>query len=471
MQVSIIGSGRIGLSLGAALAGAGISTIMTDKDPAKKRSVTDGLLPFYEPGLEEAIKNVQSHLSWSGANRDILSADFIFLCLSAPVNKAGEMDLTEVFEWAALLAGHKAINKERLLIVKSTFPTGANKKIQDIVSKAGIAVVTCPEFLRQGQALKDLASPERLVIGARDIPTGEKLEGLYKKFSRPKKVIHTDPETAELAKLACNSFLAVKISFINEFSGLCEPIGGNARHLREILAGDSRIGEKFLSPGLGYGGPCLPKDLQMALQEGKKGKQSLPLLEGAQKTNASLPSLFFKKIWERYKSLKNIPLAFWGLSFKKNTDDLKNSPALDLLEKLLSAGAELHVYDPFFAKRGFSCPINEAQSIRSQDKRSQNFDLEACFKDSVLRKDQMAFLRQKMLSGKMFFYKTAKESLDNRQGLIVGSDDDEFCQISLSVLRKSLAEPFLVDGRSIFSAESLKKEGFSFYQRGRLFIQ
>lgn len=459
MKISIIGSGRVGLSLGAVLAQSGHEVFMTDKDFSKKQAVNAQAIPFYEEGLEDCIKKNQSRLKWTRYTETILSADIIFLCLSTPLTKKGDMLLTEVFNWVQLIAENT--KKEKLLVIKSTFPLGTNKKIQNIVSKqqAKLSVISCPEFLRQGQALKDLHFPERLVIGCREPKLGKQLEEFYKTFSQPKKVIHTDPETAELAKLACNSFLAVKISFANEWAGLCEQVGGNPKELKLILGSDSRIGKDFLNPGLGYGGYCLPKDVQLSIQEGKKRNQNLKLLKSAQEINNSLTKTFFEKILDYHKNLKNIPLAFWGISFKKGTNDLKNSPALDLLCRLLSAGAELHVYDPLFVKEQVFVLLDKKLSRLSKRDKFKGF-----FKKSY--QEPMAFLKQKILSGKLLFHKEPLDSLKDRQGLIVGSDWEEFQQISLSDIKKRLSKAFIVDARGLFSIEELKKNNFSFYQRG-----
>ena len=235
MKISIIGSGRVGLSFGALLAKSGFQVLMTDKDPTKKQSVTAEALAFYEPDLQDCIKHNQANLEWTRYTEKILSSDFIFFCLSAPFNKKGVMDLKEVLNWAELIAENT--KKEKYLIIKSTFPIGTNTDIQKIAleKKAPLFVITCPEFLRQGQALKDLSSPERLVIGSREIKAGKKLEEFYTKFSSPKRIIHTDPETAELSKLACNAYLATKISFINEFAGLCEQVKGDPKKLQIVL--------------------------------------------------------------------------------------------------------------------------------------------------------------------------------------------------------------------------------------------
>ena len=454
MKISIIGSGRVGLSLGAVMAQAGLKVLMTDKDYEKKEAVLNGLLPFYEPDLENSLKNNQ--VEWTRYTEKILSADFIFLCLSTPLDKQGELDLKEVLNWAHLIAD--SAKKEKFLIIKSAFPVGTARQIHNIAreKKSKLEVIACPEFLRQGQALKDLSYPQRLVIGARTLKAGKKLEDIYKKFSKPKQFIHTDLETAELGKLACNSFLTVKISFINEMAVLCESLKGDIKKLQQILGSDKRIGPYFLNPGLGFGGYCLPKDLQMSLLEGKKFKQSLRLLKSAQIVNQEITKSFFKKIQEHYKNLKNIPLAFWGISFKKKTDDLKNSPALDLLCQLLKAGVELSVYDPLF--------VGEKVSLFFDKKRIQKLY-------SPQNRDQILLLRQKILSGKVFFHPSARESLNNKRGLIIGADHQEFQKIPLSEIKKRLKEPFMADGRHLFPAEDLKKEGFSFYQRGCHFTQ
>lgn len=468
MKISIIGSGRIGLSLGSVLAQSGYKVFMTDKDLAKKKSVTGETLFFYEPELQDCIKKNQNSLEWTRYIEKIISSDLIFFCLNVPLNKAGDSDLTEVLDWTQLISENT--KKEKLLIIKSTFPVGTNKKMQAIAKEKAVPlfVITCPEFLRQGQALKDISFPERLVIGSRDLKTGKKLEKFYKSFTKPKSIIHTEPETAELSKLACNSFLATKISFINELAGLCEHIKGDPKKLQLILGTDSRIGKDFLNPGLGYGGYCLPKDIQLAIREGQKTNQNMNLLKSVQQINDSLIDSFFQKIIQHYKNLKAIPLAFWGISFKKNTDDLKNSPALSLLCKLLKAGAEIHVYDPLFIKEKVFMFLKKSM----ENSQKQTFNLKNVFKGSTPQKeDQIKFLKQKILKGKVSFHKTALESLKDKQGLIIGSDCEEFKQIPLSEIKKELSKPFLMDSRNLFSIEDLKKEGFYFYQRGFSFIE
>ena len=460
MNISIIGSGRVGLSLGAVLARSGFQVFMTDKDPLKKQAVQALNLPFFEPKLKEVLKNNQSCIEWTRYTEKIVSSDFIFFCLSLPVGRKGWPDLNPVFEWVRLIA--KEANREKYLILKSTFPLGTNKKIQEIVSeqKTPLYIITCPEFLRQGQALKDLSYPERLVIGTEELKSGKKLEGIYKKFSQPKQVIYTDPQTAELAKLACNAFLSVKISFINEWAGLCEKTKGDMSKLQLILSSDSRIGQNFLTPGLGYGGYCLPKDMNLSLQEGRNRNQKMSLLESAQQINSLRVKFFFDKILSYYKNLNRGSLAFWGIRFKKNTDDLKNSPALNLLCRLLKAGAELHVYDPLFVEERVFFLFDKKAHPENKG-HTQNLLKKFC-----LQEEDVDFLRKKIFQGQVVFYKKALKSLERRQGLIVASDCDEFKQIPLLEIKKKLSQAFLVDGRGVFLAEDLKKAKFCFYQAG-----
>ena len=440
MTISIIGSGRVGFSLGVIMAKAGHSVLLTDKDPGKKQ-LFEGNIPFYEPQLESYFQSHKENLRWTRQVDLILSSDYVFFCLSFPYDKKGATELTELLEWMKLVPEGKTV------ILKSTCPLGTYQKIEKALKGEKRTLIICPEFLREGQALQDLMSPERLVIGTKNKPAGKKLEELYKTFCKPKKVIHSDPETVELSKLACNSFLGTKISFINEWAGLCESVGGDIKKLREILGSDSRIGDSFLTPGLGYGGYCLPKDMKLAEFEAKNRKYKLKILEKVQDLNEELPQFFFEKIKSYYKTLNKIPLAFWGISFKKNTDNLKNSPALKLMFFLLKAGVKLHVYDPLFTKE------NAMKIFKNQKK-------------TDFKNKELDYLVKKIFQGNIFFYKSAEESLENREGLIVAGDSDEFKNFSLDTIKNKLNRAFLVDGRSLYSKDLLKEKGFSYYQRG-----
>ena len=387
--------------------------------------------------------------------------------MSFPCDKKGNSDLTKFLEWVKLLLEDKAApqqnktslknktntrntaEKSKTLVIKSTCPIGAYKKIEELVEGANISVIVCPEFLREGQALQDLSEPERLVIGSKNKESGRELEKFYKTFCKPKKIIYSDPQTVELSKLACNSFLGAKISFINEWAGLLESVGGDIKNLQEILGSDSRIGDSFLTPGLGYGGYCLPKDINLAVLSAKNRKHKMRILEKVQEHNEELPQLFFQKIKQYYKKLTKVSLAFWGISFKKNTDNLRNSPALKLIYFLLKDGAVLHIYDPLFTKE------NVMKLFKKQ-------------KDIDFKNKELDYLVKKIFQGKVFFYKSAGETLYEREGLVVAGDSDEFKKVSLDVIKSRLIQPFLVDGRSFYSGSELKKKGFFYYQRGEL---
>ena len=447
MTVSIIGSGRVGVCLGAVIARSGQSVWMTDKDLSRKQIFNNAQPPFYEPKLSAYLSTDKSRLKWTRQVDLIVSSQIIFFCLSLACQKTGELDLTELLEWVKLTL--EGSTEEKILVIKSTCPLGTYKKIEEIIKGKGkkISAVICPEFLREGQAIQDLSYPERIVIGSKDISAGKKLEAFYKTFCQTKEIIHSNPETAELSKLACNSFLAVKISFINEWAGLCEKIGGDIQKLRMILGSDSRIGCDCLIPGLGYGGYCLPKDVKLAIASAHKKSYKMRLLQNTQKINDGLTGIFFKKIKGHYKKLKGVSLAFWGISFKKNTDNTRNSPALHLLYRLLKAGVSLHVYDPLFIKE------NVAKIFENQ-------------KNKDFKSKELDYLVKKIFAGKVFFYKSAVESLKGRQGLVVAGDSDEFKSVSLETIKNKLSSAFLVDGRSLYSKKELKDKGFSFYQRG-----
>ena len=448
MTVSIIGSGRVGLCLGVVIAKSGHSVLLTDKKPQKKQLI-EGNIPFYEPQLNSYVQSNKSRLKWTRQVDLILSSDWIFFCLSFPVDKKGAVDLTELLEWIKLIPESETNAENKTLIIKSTCPLGTYQKIENIIQGKKISAVICPEFLREGQAIQDLMQPDRVVIGSKNKTVGKKLEDFYKTFCQPKQIIHSNPETVELSKLASNSFLGTKISFINEWAGLCETVGGDIKDLQRVLGSDPRIGDSFLTPGLGYGGYCLPKDLKLAELEAKNKKYTMKMLEKVQEINEELPLLFFKKIKLYYKKLNKVSLAFWGISFKKDTDNLRNSPALKLIYLLLKAGVKLHIYDPLFTK----------ENVIKIFKNQQNAD----FKNK-----ELDYLVKKIFQGTVLFHQSAEKSLNNQEGLIVGGDSDEFKNFSLDEIKSRLAQPFLVDGKSLYSSSALKEKGFSYYQRGGL---
>ena len=471
----IVGAGRVGLCLAGLMARAKIHVLINDKNPLRKKTALGGDLPFFEPDLQALLKENQSHLKWAGQREDLLLADIIFFCMSAPFHPQKGLNLKEIFALTQWLA--EKSKKNQLLVIKSSFPPGTHKQMRKIIraEQSALSPIVCPEFLRQGQALKDILQPERLVIGASHREEAKSLEAFYKSFCRPKRVFHTDPETAELSKLASNAFLALKISFANHIAALSEPIGAKPQEISQILGADPRIGSEFLTPGLGYGGACLPKDLKLTLLEAQKRGQNIKLLKAVEELNKKLPEAFCHKIKRRFKgNLQGVPLAFWGLSFKKNTEDLKNSPAFELICRLLKEGALIRLYDPLFTGKKSGVPL------LLKAKKAQDLKQTACLKpfnatnsktDSLLKaakKAPLDFLKQKIKEGALAPSSSAASSLIGQKGLIIGSNWDEF-KIPLPEIKKRLTQAFIADGRGLFSPEDLKAQGFAFCQQGLFF--
>lgn len=428
MQIAIIGAGRVGLCLGASLAEKGSNIIFIDKDEQKIKELSQQKFGFYELNLEETLKKHWSQLQWSHDLQQAQSCKFLFLSLSTKILEQGQPDLLETFKLCEKIARQN--QNKRILIIKSTFPVGSQRKISDLTQKhnPNLHIVSCPEFLKQGQALQDIKEGYRLVIGSRDKKIAQQVEELYKTFYKGK-IIHSNPETAEMSKLASNSFLALKISFINELSRFCEKFNIQKEDLKTILGADKRIAPEFLESGLGFGGSCLPKDLNMLVEQAQSLNVEMNLLQTTQQINTGQVDHFLEAIKHAFPTLKGRHFAFWGLSFKEDTDDVRCSPALNLAQKLLNEGCELKVYDPLISKK----------------------DILALFEN------------QKNLQ----VYENLKDSLSHQEALIVANKSKEFLSLSLKEIKQSLKNPFIVDARNLFLAEELVRAGFDFYQAGQ----
>ena len=429
MKISIIGSGRVGLALGLSMARAGHRVVFTDKDQIRLRKLSQGTLPFYEPHLKEIFKASRKNCQWTRHLSEICSSSVLFFTFSTAIKTNGDFDISDVLNWTKVIRDNT--NTEKIIVLKSTFSPGTHKAVCQLLDKARhLQVVTCPEFLKTGQAIHDIQQPDRIVMGCRNQNTGEKLTHLYKTFSKGK-ILYTSPETAELGKFTCNSYLGMKISFINEMAGLASHFQANMKDLKQIIVTDSRINPHFLEAGLGFGGSCLSKDIKHLIYKGQKRGWNTPLLKAVLQVNKKQGMGFFRQIKKHFKSLQGRQLTFWGLTFKNHTDDLTNSPALGLAKKLLSEGACLKIYDPFIESRhrpSVFGPIPET----------------AKSKPSVR------------------FYNSAKASLKNSEALVCGSAVS--ADISLKEIRQHLS--FIVDGRNVFRPEELQKQGFVFYQAG-----
>ena len=433
MNISIIGAGRIGLVLGASLADKGYLVLLTDRDSQKLKSLSQGHIPFFEPGLKNLLKKNRSRLKWTEDSREIISSKMIFLTLSLPVKSNGDFDLSGVKDWT-----HRIIHqtqREKFLILKSTLPPGTNRILQTLAEKADVPlqVITCPEFLRQGQALHDIQNPYRTIIAGPSPPINKKVAKLYRTFSKGP-VIFTSPETAEIGKLAANSFLALKISFINLMANLSEHFNTDGEDLREILGLDPRIGHHFLQSGLGFGGSCLPKDLKHLIFQGRRQGIPMKLLKEVDALNRERVEHFFSRIKQQHKNLTDKTYALWGLGFKPDTDDIRFSPSLFLAQKLLKAGAQLKIFDPVLTKESL-LPL-----FRLPEKKG--------------------------VKARITFYKTPLSSLKSAHGLIIGTSWKGLEKIPLKEIKAHLKTPFIIDGRGVFNAGELQKKRFTVYQAG-----
>ena len=413
------------------MASKGYSILFTDRDFKKLESFSQGEIPFYEPGMKNLLLKNKSRLKWIENPKKIISSKVIFLTLSLPVKIDGDFDLSGVKNWTRQIIRHT--QKEKILILKSTLPLGTNRALQGLADRAGVPlhVVTCPEFLRQGQALHNIQNPDRIVIAGPSSEINKKVARIYRSFSSGS-VIFTSPETAEISKLAANSFLALKISFINLMANMAEKFPVDMRDLQDILGLDPRIGKAFLQSGLGFGGSCLPKDLKHLIFQGRKQSLPMKLLKEVEALNQQRASHFFQQIKKKSRTFTNKTYALWGMSFKPDTDDVRYSPSVLLAQELLSAGAKLQIFDPLFKKEWASL-----------------------FKESSGKKPT-----------KVTFHNTPLAALKSTHGLIIGTDWNGFQKIPLRKIKAQLKTSFIIDGRGVFNAKKLTEEGFSVYQAG-----
>jgi UDPglucose 6-dehydrogenase len=446
MKLAFIGTGYVGLVTGTCMAELGHTVICVDIDKKKIAGIQKGIMPIYELGLEELVeKNVkENRLSFTASVGDaIREADVVFSAVGTPEDKkTGKADLRYVFSVAETFGknlnglvkpgktGHGVNYK--ILVNKSTVPVGTADKCRDIVlhaskGKCEFDVVSNPEFLREGAAIKDFLNPDRVVVGVSGERAKEVMEKIYRPIARAgRPVMMTDIRSAELIKYASNAFLATKITFINEIANFCEKAGANVKEVAKGMGADSRIGSRFLYAGIGYGGSCFPKDVQALMQTGKEYGSQFTIIEAADKVNdlQKLRPLEFLK--HHYKSLKGKTIAIWGLSFKPRTDDVREAPALYIVEALLKAGAKVRVFDPV-----------AMESFR------------AMFPDKRVQYGESAY--------------AVAEKAD---ALLVMTEWDEFRTVEYPELASRMRSRVIVDGRNIFERKEAEAEGFVYFGIG-----
>lgn len=435
MNVTIVGTGYVGLVTGCCFADSGNKVICVDNDADKVAAMEKGHIPIYEPGLEEImLRNMKAgRLSFTiDLAAGVSDSDVVFLALPTPPQEDGSADLSAVLAVAGELGAHLP-GKYCVIVDKSTVPVGTAEAVGAKISDSGgkdFDVVSNPEFLREGFAVKDFTEPERVVVGVSSKEAEETMRELYAPFTDDERPLYvTDPVTAELAKYAANSFLVTKISFMNEMSHLCELMGADVDVLRQAIGSDSRIGHKFLYPGIGAGGSCFPKDVRALKHMSDEHGYDFRLLKAAMDINDQQQHLLVERILGHFNgNIKGKTFALWGLAFKPNTDDIREAPALTIIDGLLAAGAKVAAYDP------------EAGSH---------------VKERYKGNDGMRVVPE------------AYEALDGAAALIIATEWPEFAGSDTQRIAKVLESPLIFDGRNVFRPVDMEKAGFTYYSIGR----
>jgi UDPglucose 6-dehydrogenase len=438
LSIGVVGTGYVGLVTGTCFAATGNKVYCVDIDEKKVEKMKNGVSPIYEPGLEHLmVRNTkEKRLEFVTDIKIALDeCEVIFLCLPTPPNEDGSADLHHVKEVAAEIAEYykeKNIKEKRIIVNKSTVPVGTAFEVKaifnNILGENGIEVVSNPEFLREGFAVEDAMKPERVVVGTRSEYVQEVMSDLYKPFLRSGNPIYfMDEKSAEVTKYAANSFLATKISFMNDLSKYCEAVGADIEKIRMGIGSDTRIGKRFLFAGIGYGGSCFPKDVRALIYSAKQAGTPLKIIQAAQEVNHSQIERFFEIIYNRFAgNLKGKKFALWGLAFKPNTDDTREAPAFTLIKRMLDEDANIIAFDP--------------EAAENTKKR---------FGDSIKYASNMY------------------EALEDTEALILATEWNEFRNPDFEKIGSILKNKLLFDGRNLFNPEDMHAIGFEYHCVGR----
>jgi UDPglucose 6-dehydrogenase len=432
MKLTVVGTGYVGLVAGTCLAEMGNDVICVDNNPDKIEQLLKGISPIYEPGLEELIKanitegrlNFTTDLDYAVKNSVIC-----FIAVGTPQGEDGSCDLQYVKKVAEEIA--KSMNGYKVIVNKSTVPVGTADKVKEIVSSIteyDFDVVSNPEFLKQGAAVDDFLKPDRVIIGSNSPKATELMQEVYSPFLRTgNPIIIIDVKSAEMTKYAANSFLATKISFINEIANICEIVGADIEQVRIGMSTDKRIGSQFLFPGLGYGGSCFPKDVKALIKIAQENGFTSSILNSADEVNKKQRILFTDKILNYFgDNVKGKTFAMWGLAFKPKTDDLREAPSISIIEKLLEKGAIIKAYDPK--------AMNETKKI---------------------------------LGDKIIYTKNSYEALEGAEALILVTEWNEFRRPDFDRIKSMLKTPVIFDGRNQYEAKRMKERGFDYFSIGK----
>ena len=436
MKIVVVGTGYVGLVTGACLSEVGIEVICVDVNVQKIQNLQKGILPIYEPGLEDIVernfKNGRLQFSTNLAET-IIGAEVVFIAVGTPPGEDGSADLQYVLKVAETVGAY--MNGYLVVVTKSTVPVGTAAKVKDAISNALRArqanidfdVASNPEFLKEGAAIDDFLKPDRIVVGIESEKAKTTLHQLYDPFvlnGHP--ILFMDIPSAEMTKYAANAMLATKISFMNDIANLCDIVGANVNEVRKGIGSDARIGNKFIYPGIGYGGSCFPKDVKALIKTGEQNEYTLRILKAVDDVNNDQKKVIINKITRHYDdNIKGKTFAVWGLAFKPKTDDMREAPSLVIIEALLKAGANVQAYDPV--------SMNEAEHI---------------------------------LDEKVILTKDALNATKGADALILVTEWPEFRLPNWEKIKNNMKGHVIFDGRNIYNGEEMRTKGFDYYGIG-----
>ena len=433
MKIAVVGSGYVGLVLGACLAENGNNVICVDKDQSKIDTLNAGRIPIYEPGLEELVRRngQEERLTFTTQlGSAVQASEIVFIAVGTPQGEDGAADLQHVLAVARDIG--RAMNKYTIVVDKSTVPVGTATRVREAIAKEttqSFSVVSNPEFLKQGAAIEDFMKPDRVVIGveAGDDRAAALMKELYGPFTRTgAPILVMSTESAELSKYAANSILATRISFMNEIANVCELVGADVDAVRKAIGSDRRIGTSFLFPGVGYGGSCFPKDTQALLRSAADQGYDFQILRAVEDVNKRQKARLVEKMEQHFKDVSGRTIALWGLAFKPRTDDMREAPAIPIIEQLLKKGATVKAYDPA------ATPV-----------------------------------AWRLFDGRIALCDRSYDALAGADALAIVTEWNEFREPDFRKMRTLMKTPVIFDGRNIYSPEQMQALGFTYFSIGR----
>jgi UDPglucose 6-dehydrogenase len=433
MKIAVVGTGYVGLVLGACLAENGNNVICVDKDESKIDTLNAGGIPIYEPGLEEMVRRNRHEerlMFTTDLPAAVKASQIVFIAVGTPQGEDGSADLQHVLAVARDVG--RSLERYTVVVDKSTVPVGTAKQVRDTIARETtqpFSVVSNPEFLKQGAAIEDFMKPDRVVVGveSNDQRAANIMRELYGPFTRTgAPILMMSTESAELCKYAANSILATRISFMNEIANICELVGADVDEVRKAIGSDRRIGTSFLFPGVGYGGSCFPKDVKALLKSAADHGYDSKILRAVEAVNEQQKQRLVAKMEQHFKDLKGRTIALWGLAFKPRTDDMREAPAIPIIERLLDRGAKVRAYDPAAA------PV-----------------------------------AGRIFDGRIALCEKSYDALAGADALAIVTEWNEFREPDFAKMRSLLRSPVVFDGRNIYSPEQMRELGFTYFSIGR----